>query len=171
MILLDKDIKDLQGGYGAVYEDFKKDIYTSLERLLEPLSKYETLKLVFPADSYFPEELAKGFELFCQQYAFERKVINNINDEPLQPGETYICLADSDLIVLIERIKAQQLKIGQQVGVISYNETPLKRYILNGITTISTNYSQMGMRAAKMILNNRLEKLEMGCDINLRASI
>ena len=40
------------------------------------------------------------------------------------------------------------LVIGKQVGIISYNETPLKKIILNGITTISTDFEAMGIEAA-----------------------
>ena len=38
------------------------------------------------------------------------------------------------------------------MGVISYNETPLKRIILNGINTISTTFHLMGEKAAQLIL-------------------
>ena len=55
---------------------------------------------------------------------------------------------DNDLITLKERIKNMKLRVGVDVGIISYNETPLKKYILNGITTISTNFEQMDLQAA-----------------------
>jgi hypothetical protein len=45
-------------------------------------------------------------------------------------GDVFINLMENDLVVLIERILATELKIGKDVGVISYNETPLKKIIL-----------------------------------------
>lgn len=171
LILLDKHISGIDEGYGSVVENFKKDIYKVLEKALEPLSKYDTLKLVFPNNSYFPPEIAQGFALFCQQYAFERKVVSNIQDEEINKGEVFICLDDDDLITLIERIKKMKLKVGTDVGVISYNETPLKKYILNGITTISANFEQMGIKAAEMIQNNNMQYIELDCQINLRSSL
>lgn len=171
LILLDKNISRIDGEYGAVYENFKKDIYQSLERALKPLSKYDTIKLLFPRNGYFPIEITKGFDLFCLQYAFERKIVNNIKDEEINKGEVFICLRDDDLIFLIEKVKRMKLIVGKDVGIISYNETPLKKYIMNGITTISTNYEQMGISAAKMILNNNMEKLELDCNINIRPSL
>ena len=39
---------------------------------------------------------------------------------------------EDDLVLLIERIISNKLEVGKQVGVISYNETPLKKVILNG---------------------------------------
>lgn len=171
LILLDKHLDGIDNGYGAVVENFKKDIYQALEKALEPLSKYDTLKLVFPKNSYFPDEITQGFGLFCQQYAFERKVVSNINNEDISKGQVFICLDDNDLITLIERIKKMNLKVGTDVGVISYNETPLKKYILNGITTISTNFEQMGIKAADMILNSHMQHIELDCQINLRSSL
>jgi DNA-binding transcriptional regulator YhcF (GntR family) len=171
LILLDKNLKGIEHGYGSVIENFKKDIYKALEKALKPLSKYDTIKLVFPHNSYFPVEITQGFGLFCQQYAFERKVVNYIKDEEISKGQVFICLDDNDLITLIERIKKMKLRVGVDIGIISYNETPLKKYILNGITTISTNFEQMGLKAADMILNNTMQQIELDCTINLRSSL
>lgn len=44
---------------------------------------------------------------------------------------------ENDLVVLIEKIIEKNLQVDTDVGVISYNETPLKKIILNVITTIS----------------------------------
>ena len=49
LILLDKLIPGVTGNFGAVYESFEKDIYQSLEQALEPLAKYHTIKIIFPA--------------------------------------------------------------------------------------------------------------------------
>lgn len=171
LILLDKHLGGITSGYGAVVENFKKDIYKALEKALEPLSKYDTIKLVFPHNGYFPAEITQGFALFCQQYAFERKIVNSINNEEISKGQVFICLDDDDLISLIERIKKTKLKVGVDVGIISYNETPLKKYILNGITTISTDFEQMGIKAADMVLNNSMQHIELDCQINLRSSL
>ena len=78
---------------------------------------------------------------------------------------------ENDLVILIERIIGLKLKIGQEVGLISYNDTPLKKIILNGITTISTDFRKMGAMAAEMILNNSKEHLEVPFYLTLRASL
>src|SRR5215213_9111989 len=48
LILLDKIIPGVTGNFGAVYENFEKDIYGSLEQALPLLEKYHTLKIIFP---------------------------------------------------------------------------------------------------------------------------
>jgi len=171
LLLLDKNIAGLDEGYSAVYENFEQNIYSALEEALQPLSKYETLKIIFPEYSYFPKEILKGFYRFCHQYAFNSAVVNNIAKEPIGPKEAYINLMENDLVILIERILLQKLKVGKEVGVISYNEIPLKKIILNGITTISSDFRWMGETAARIILENQTLKVEVPFKLTLRDSL
>jgi DNA-binding transcriptional regulator YhcF (GntR family) len=171
LVLLDKKIPGIDGEYAAAYENFEKDIYGALEQAREQLSKYHTIKLVFPKRSYFPAEIVTGFIRFCQQYAFAHVVVSDILLEPIHEGEVFINLREDDLVSLIERIISMRFVIGKQVGVISYNETPLKKLILNGITTISTDFSYMGTAAANLILDNSRRHVEIPFYFNKRASL
>ena len=83
----------------------------------------------------------------------------------------YINLMEDDLTILLDKIRQTPLKVGKDVGIISYNETPLKRFILDGITTISTNFTQMGEATARMILDNKISKFEVPFTLTLRASL
>ncbi len=171
LIILDKVIPGLSGEYAAVYENFEKDIYSALEQAKEMLSKYHTIKLIFPEHSYYPKEIKKGYLKFCRQYAFNHRIISDISAEPIEAGEVYINLMENDLVVLIERLVQQNMQVGKDVGVISYNETPLKKIILNGITTISTDFREMGTIAARMILDNSSRHVEVPFYLNKRASL
>jgi len=104
LVLLDKLLPGVVGEYAAVYENFEKDIYNALEQARDQLSKYHTIKIIFPEKSYFPNEIIKGFNRFCQQYAFSHKIVNDISTEPIQEGEVFINLMEADLVTLIERI-------------------------------------------------------------------
>jgi DNA-binding transcriptional regulator YhcF (GntR family) len=171
LILLDKKIKDITGDYGAVYENFEKDIYTALTAALDPLSKYQRLKLIFPENSYFPKEIVDGFENFCLNYAFSHKIVKNIALEPIEKGEVYINLMEDDLAILLSKIIDLNLTVGKDVGLISYNETPLKKYIMTGLTTISTDFKAMGESAAHLVLNNAKTHIENPFFLILRGSL
>ncbi len=171
LILLDKLIPGVTGNFGAVYENFEKDIYHSLEQALEPLAKYHTIKIIFPEYTYYPQEILKGFSRFCHQYAFNYKVVHDISIEPIKEGEVFINLMDNDLVTLIEKILVTKLRVGKHVGVISYNETPLKKIILNGITTISTDFQLMGEKTAALILNQSSEHVPIPFHLTQRASL
>ncbi|AMR31267.1 transcriptional regulator [Mucilaginibacter sp. PAMC 26640] len=171
LILLDKNIPGISGEYSVVYENFEKDIYGALSQAKEPLSKYDTIKLIFPDQTYFPVEIIKGFQHFCQQYAFNHEVINDISTAPLKKGEVFISLMEDDLVILLERTMELKLKVGKEVGVISYNETPVKKVLLNGITTISTDFKYMGNIAAGMVLGKSKGHVEVPFYYTRRASI
>jgi DNA-binding transcriptional regulator YhcF (GntR family) len=171
VILMDKLLPGMTGNYAAVYEDFESDIYNALVQANDKLSKYNTIKIIFPEYTYHPKEILEGFYRYCQQYAFNYKVVHRIADEPIQKGEVYINLMENDLVILIEKILATGLKVGKDVGVISYNETPLKKIILKGITTISTDFQMMGEKAAQMILNQSTEHVAIPFYLTLRASL
>lgn len=171
LILLDKKVAGVDGEYGAVYENFENDIYYALEQALKQLAKYHTLKIIFPEKSYYPSGILKGFNRFCQEYAFTHKIVHDIEKEPIGSGEVYINVMEADLVTLIERLITMKYKVGKHIGVISYNETPLKKIILNGITTISTDFRQMGVRAAELILSSSKEHMEVPFKLTLRASV
>jgi DNA-binding transcriptional regulator YhcF (GntR family) len=171
LILLDKIAPQITGEYGAVYENFEKDIYAALEQAKEQLSKYKTLKVIFPEGSYYSKEIVKGFSHFCRDFAFDYEVISNLDNEDNTEGVAYLNLVEDDLVVLLEKIQAQGFELGNQVGIISYNETPLKRFILNGLTTVSTDFRAMGKAAAQLILDNRKEHIENPFYLTLRQSL
>ncbi|GGH23495.1 GntR family transcriptional regulator [Mucilaginibacter phyllosphaerae] len=171
LILLDKNIPGITGEYSVVYENFEQDIYDALYQARTQLSKYHTMKLIFPEQTYFPVEIIKGFKHFCEQYAFNHEVIGNISSATINKGEVFISLMEDDLVILLERILEYKFKAGKDVGVISYNETPLKKVLLNGITTISTDFKYMGAAAAAMITEHTKKKIEVPFYYTRRASL
>ena len=104
LILLDKKIPGITRQFGAVYQNFEKDIFNALLEMIKHLEKYHTLKIIFPADSYCPNEILKGFTSFCKEYAFNFKIVHDIEAEPIKDGEAYINLMEDDLVSLLDKI-------------------------------------------------------------------
>ena len=154
-----------------MYENFEQDIFKALKEALPQLSKYQTIKIVFPEYTYHPIDILKGFKSFCSEYAFNHKVINKIEEESVGEGEAFINLMEDDLVVLLEKIQCTKLKVGRDGGIISYNETPWKRFMLDGITTISTDFKKMGEMLAEMVLNNNKQQIEVPFALTLRNSL
>ena len=75
-------------------------------------------------------------------------------------GIDNVVIEEMDLVNLIKKTRSQHLTIGKDVGIISYNETPLKEVLLDGITVISTDHEKMGESAARLILNNSQESIK-----------
>jgi hypothetical protein len=161
LILLDKKIPDYDFNCGAVYQDFENDIILALEEGLPLLKKYKKLIMVHPVLIPYPPEMVKGFRKFCMQNFFKGLVIPDVGMETaVSRGDVFIVKEETDLANLIKICKAQKLQIGTDVGIISYNETPLKEVLLDGITVISTDHVKMGESAADLILKNSRENIK-----------
>nr|WP_314839850.1 GntR family transcriptional regulator [uncultured Flavobacterium sp.] len=156
--------------YPAVYQNFVKDIYEGLLKGKAKLNKYKKLIMIFPG---FREPLGMkiGFEKFCRDHAFEYEIITEFKNREITKGEVYIIPSDRDLVSVIEKAKLQNLQLGTDYGIISYNETPLKKVVENGITTISTHFEMMGQLLAQMILKGKKEQIENKSDLILRNSL
>lgn len=156
--------------FPSISQNFVKDIYNALQKGLYRLDRYQKLILIFPG---FREPIGMkiGFEKFCIDYNFEYEIISEFNKLKINNGEVFIIPNDRDLVQVIEQSEIDNLKIGQDFGIISYNETPLKKVVANGITTISTNFEMMGEILAQMILENKKDQLENKCQLILRKSL
>lgn len=161
LIILDKNIPYSDLKSAAVYQDFQNDIVEALEQGMDLLKKYDKLFLVYPQmDSYSPE-IPVGFKKFCMQNNFRNEVLSEVNEElQVHPKEAYIVIEENDLCNLIKKAKEKNLQIGRDLGIISYNDSPLKEILLNGITVMTTDHSRMGETAARLILENSKEKIK-----------
>lgn len=156
--------------YPSIHQNFIQNIYDGLLEGKSRLDKYKKLIIIFPG---FREPLGMkiGFLNFCKDFGFEHEVITEFKHRSITPGEVYVIPSNRDLVRVIEKAKSQQLTIGQDYGIISYNETPLKKIVENGITTISTDFEQMGKILAEMILKGRKDQIENTCKLLLRSSL
>lgn len=156
--ILDQTNEEL-ASFPAIYQNFEKDIFESLNQASSLINKYESLILLFPERKQ-PEGMLRGFQNFKKSLRIPQEVITTLQDRTPKKGEVYLVLDDSTLIVLIKKIKAESLIIGKDIGIISYNDTMLKEIVEGGITTISTDFKMMGKRLASMILSEEKSQIE-----------
>ncbi|HLT34496.1 MAG TPA: GntR family transcriptional regulator [Aquaticitalea sp.] len=156
--------------YPAIFQNFDKDIFNSLMAAQPLIAKYEKIVLLFP-DKKQPLGMLNGFQKYRKQTNFPCEVIHSLTDRTLQKGEAYLILDDQSLILLIKKMKEQKLVLGQDIGVISYNDTLLKEIVEGGITTISTDFNQMGKRLAEMIHKREHLRIENPNALIIRNSL
>jgi DNA-binding transcriptional regulator YhcF (GntR family) len=169
VIILDQTNSELKS-YPAIYQNHKKDIFEGLLKGKTRINKYKKLILIFPG---FREPLGMklGFGDFCTEYNFEHAVITEFAGREITAGDLYIIPNDRDLVNVIENARKQNLKLGTDFGIISYNETPLKKIVASGITTISTHFEAMGKILAEMVLKGNKEQIENKSSLILRNSL
>jgi DNA-binding LacI/PurR family transcriptional regulator len=156
--------------YPSVHQNFVKDMYEALLIGKGRISKYKKIIFIFPGFKE-PLGMVEGFNKFCNTFLFSNEIIESFDNRKIQKGEVYIILNDRDLVSVLEQSKVQNLKIVKDFGIISYNDTPLKKVVENGITTISTDFSKMGTLLANMILENNKEQIENESRLILRNSL
>lgn len=161
LILLDNTKPHIKGNYGSIYQDFQKDIYNALQEGIEKIKKYDKIILVYPRKSVnpYPRRILHGFKQFCIENDFDFEILDEIYDDmELQSKDVYVTIQERDLVNLVRQVRAKNLELGKDIGIISYNETPLKELL--GITVISTDFKAMGESAAYMVLKNKKEKVK-----------
>jgi DNA-binding transcriptional regulator YhcF (GntR family) len=169
LILMDKDLPNLKKDYLSVYQDFEKDLVSILESALELLNKYDKLTLVFPTEEKYPNEIIKGFRLFCLAHHKDFSVVDTIRNETIKLKTAYLVMAETDLAELLKIAKDHNYILGEDLGILSYNETPLKDIL--DITVISTDFETMGRMTAALILDNKKIKVKNSFNIIIRNSL
>jgi DNA-binding transcriptional regulator YhcF (GntR family) len=156
--------------YASVHQDFEKDIYDALLKVKTLLKKYSNIYLLFPGDKE-PIGMVKGFEKFSKKIDINCKVVGPFNEKLLQQGTMFIVVKDEDLVDLIEAAHVKKFVLKKDYGIISYNDTSLKKIVEKGITTISTDFKKMGETMAQMILQQQLNQVHNPCNIIIRKSL
>lgn len=158
LLIIDNYLPDLKRNVAAVYQDFRMDIYEALQEGVDNLRGYQRLYLVFPGKTIYPffQDIVRGFRKFCMDFTFRFDVIESISDRvQINTGDAFVVIEESDLVVLMKKLEKGSLTPGKEVGVVSYNDSPLKDLL--GITVITTDFQAMGETAAYMILKKKKE--------------
>jgi DNA-binding transcriptional regulator YhcF (GntR family) len=171
LVLMGKLVDGVEGEYGAVYEDFENDIFGALEGLIGKIRRYNGCTILFPNNSYYSTDILLGFLKFCKQFQVECHIVADLKAEPSLRNNVYITLSEDDLVQLIGRLLSEHLALADDIGVISYNEIPLKKFLLTGITTISADFEFMGKKAAELVLTNSGSRIKVPFHTIIRNSL
>jgi DNA-binding transcriptional regulator YhcF (GntR family) len=159
VLIVDRFLDELKD-YPVVFQEYDKDIQSALSCGLDLLLKYNRLNLVFPQAEFYPPYIVRGFRIFCQVHGFAFSIIDRIEDVEIRQGEAYIIVSDDDLYAFIRKIKQKNWTLGNDCGVVAYNENQVKEILCDGITTISTSHEEIGQLAAQMILTQKFERIK-----------
>ncbi|MGB0975918.1 MAG: substrate-binding domain-containing protein [Prolixibacteraceae bacterium] len=149
--LLDRYYQNLSK-YPVLYQDFEKDVYHGLLSHIERVRRYSKLVMLFPGGKE-PEGRLKGFRNFCDDHGFDHEIIRSLEGRSIVKGEAYLIPSDRNLVSIVKSADHLGYKLGEDIGIISFNDTVLKEVVSGGITTISTDFKRMGHRLAEAVLN------------------
>jgi len=152
LYLIDRFPKSMNCQYKGVFQNFQQDIYNSLKSTKRKARNYEKLYFIFRNTiTDPPEELIDGFKKFVTEEEIDSEILRNLPQHKIEKGSAYLIIDDEDLVSLVIYARANNLKLGTELGIISYNDTSLKKVVGSGISTISTDFQKMGEQVVQLI--------------------
>lgn len=170
VLLVDRNLESLKD-YPLVYQEYEKDIQSALGKAIHLIRKYQKINLVFPLSQNYSKYILRGFQIFCQVNNLEFSVIDQLEENDVWPGQSYVLISDDDLYRFIKFSRNKGWKLGEDVGVVAYNDNPVKELLEDGISTISTNHDEIGRTAAQMILSNDFKRIKSPFEFIQRNSL
>jgi len=156
--------------YPGIFQNFEKDTFNALNGIANKTNKYKNMTLVEPENGLMPKGIMIGFEKSCKKIKMRHRVATISKIKEIKKGDSFLILDDNDLIEMIRKLNTSGLEIGNEVGIISYNDTPFKEVVHKGITTISTDFEGMGKGLANMIRHKENRMVENSFLIHDRQS-
>lgn len=154
-----------------VFQDFGKSFYESLLGAVESFKKYKEIHFVYPSFTNHPIETVIFFEKFCADFKFKYKIITNPKEFNIKREIAYISVSDRILGQFLDQCQERNLEPGKDVGFLSYNETPMKKFIYKGISVVSTDFKALGTKIAEFIANEKPMQYYVPTRLTLRDSL
>jgi len=89
----------------------------------------------------------------------------------IEKNIAYISVSDRMLGGFLEQCRERNLEPGVDVGFLSYNETPMKKFIYKGISVVSTDFKKMGTKAAEFITKDKQMQYYIPTSLTIRESL
>ncbi len=135
----------------SISQDFYQGFKKELNKLGSKFERYDEFVLVLPSNQKLPTGIKRAFVEFCLENNIAHSISDKINKELISPRKVFGVIEDSDLLSVIQYCEEKGFKIGDEIGMISYNETPMKRIIKDGITVISADFLSIGKAISQFI--------------------
>ena len=172
LVILDNVKSEMIDNHVSVYQDFENDIYNALKSGISRIKTYKKIILFYPEKAIYPypRRILHGFKKFCVEFKLDFEVLEEVIDDMIiKKGDLFVTIEESDLVNLVKQAKEDEYILGKDIGIISYNDTPLKDLL--GITVISTDFKIMGETTADMILNNKKGSVKVPFNLIERDSL
>lgn len=177
VVLLDRRENFDANNFNFIVQDFDTAVYSCLKLALAKIKRYKSFTLVFPetdsvASNAFkaPKDIKKAFVRFCIEFDVPHKIVSEVKE--VKAGQAFFFIDDTDMVNVIDLTKRKNLELGWDLGILSYNDFPLKRVVGKGITVISTDFAKMGEELVNHVLSDsKTVKSVIATKLILRSSL
>ena len=154
-----------------VFQDFGDAFFEALKGAIDIFKKYKEVVFLYPTYTYHPKETITCFKKYCDLYRLNYKIVTDPNSFIVKNNVAYISTSDRMLGIFLEQCKVKKLEPGVHVGFLSYNDTPMKKFIYKGISVISTDFKELGTKAAEFVIHEKPMKYYVPTKLTLRESL
>lgn len=155
LLLLDIMVSFRGKRCAEVLQSHDEELERALGEAEDRIRRYRSLTLVFPEDRGHPQVIKPAFRRFCRRKGIRGGIVETLHEADIRPGHAWFVIEDSDLVRLIKTCRARGFRLGHDVGVVSYNDTPMKEVVQDGISVISIDFAELGRKAARLALDLR----------------
>lgn len=163
-LYIDKDV-------AYISQEFENSLSLVFNELKDRISGFNEIILYYRDDVDYPVGIHAAFIKFCNQEGFRAKIFPEYDSSHLKSGSFYFTIGDTDLWLLIKDAKEAGMEIGKDIGILSHNDSLVKEIIEGGITTFSTDFIMMAVKAAESIMNKEKLKEIIPCKLIRRKSL
>ena len=154
-----------------LYQNFGSSVYKGLTAVLKNIKRYNNFVFLYPEYTDHPYDSVLFFEKFCKDHKIKHSILTDSSKFNVEKGTAYFSVSDRLLGVFLEQCRLKNFEPGLDTGIISYNETPMKKFIYKGITVISTDFYELGKKAAEFIANDNPMHYCVPTNIYIRESL
>lgn len=148
-----------EGDYSYIVQEFEQSSYHAFAELADAIRKFDEIIFFCPKVTLIPGEILSAFNRFLKDFSIKGSVLPAYKAGSIVKGKVYFTIDNSELYMMIKDCKARNLVLGQDVGLLSHNDEPVKELIGDGITTFSTDFALLGRKVAEHVLSR--EKIKM----------
>lgn len=151
LLLLDvpADIPDCESSY--IYQNSDENFYKALTESLPFISKYKKFNMIFDPNGTHPVERISAFKRFCSDNSLDCQILDDFSDSHLEKGAFFMVMDDNHLVDILLSAKGKGLKVKEDFGVISYNDSPIKKVVADGAAVISIDFYNFGKMIAQQL--------------------
>lgn len=170
LLLIDWNIHT-QADHNYVVQDFGESFYETLIEATYLFKKYKEIHFLYPSFTNHTIETVTYFKRFCGKFNFKYQIITTSEDFNVEKNIAYISVSDRMLGLFLGECRSKEFEPGVDVGFLSYNETPMKKFIYKGISVVSTDFKKMGTKAAEFITQDKPMQCYVPTKLTIRESL
>lgn len=157
--------------YSYISQVFEDSMYSRLVELLPKIRSYKKIILIASEDSYYPKGTLVAFQRFLSDFQVDGAIQDSYVRGSLKKRFLYFFIGDNSLWEVLKDCRSNEYIVGNDVGILSCDDHIVKEIVFGGITTISTDFKAMAVKAANYVKDPILTQEILPIDLITRNSL